>query len=391
MKMWTKCLSIAVITAMGTSAWAQVPSGAGGAAAGAGATGATSATTAAAPAAAPASGGTIWNFFGINKAGLTQCKVRFCKSNLGLLVGNSMKPMSAMTGGLLPQCCPRVLIDDALKKAALEGPEAAKGDAVAAAAKIAKDEAEAKERRAAVRYLGTVDCHYWGDVAEPALIAALRTDRNECVRWEAAMALGNGCCCTKKTIAALTISVYGVEKEGLTVAGTFSDGAPVETSERVKGAALAALQHCLSCYTENVVPGPEKPERPPERPPEPGPEKPDKPVAQGPQVPITPVAQGQSAVSFQPAVYQKPVQARTMAQVVQDARQVTTTPTTLNVPLPREQRGKGEGSSRTLSGVFTRAFGSNTQTQSEQPMSETAVILSAPPPRYSGLLPWLTR
>src|SRR5262249_46451108 len=290
------------------------------------------------------------------------CKIKFCKSNLGLLVGNSLKPMSAMTGGLIQPCCPNVLNQDALNKAAQEGPDKAKGDAVAAAAAIAKDEAEAKERRAAVRYLGTVDCHYWGTVAEPALIAALRTDRNECVRWEAAMALGNGCCCTKKTIAALTISVYGVEKEGLTVAGAFSDGAPVETSERVKGAALGALQHCLSCYTENVVPAPERPEGPPA----PRPEKTDKPVPQAPQAPISPVAQGQGSVSFQPAVYQKPpAEARTLAQVVQDARQVTMTPTTINTPLPREQRVRGEGGSRTLSGVFTRAFGSNPQPQGE--------------------------
>jgi hypothetical protein len=357
---------------MSASAWAQDPAGAG--AGGAATGGAVSTGTAAVPAAAPASGGTIWNFFGINKAGLKECKIKFCKSNIGMLLGNTMKPMSAMSGGLLPQCCPKVLNEDALNKAAKEGPEAAKGDAQAAAAKIAKDEAEAKERRAAVRYLGTVDCHYWGTVAEPALQAALRSDRNECVRWEAAMALGNGCCCTKKTIASLTLSVYGVDKEGLTVAGTFADGNPVETSERVKGAALAALQHCLSCYTENVVPGPEKPER--------GPEKTDKPVAQGP------VAQG--AVTFQPAVYQKPIQARTMAQVVQDARQVTMTPTTVNVPLPREQRVKGEGSSRTLSGVFSRAFGPNPPAPGEA-SPETAVIPTAPPPRYSGLLPWLTR
>ncbi|HEV2950023.1 MAG TPA: hypothetical protein VGX70_21780 [Gemmataceae bacterium] len=365
MKIWTKCLSIVAITGMSASVWAQVPSGAD----------PVSTAPPAAPAAAPAAGGgTIWNFFGINKAGLKECKIKLCKSNIGILLGNTMKPMSAMSGGLLPSCCPKVLNEDALNKAAKEGPEAAKGDAQAAAAKIAKDEAEAKERRAAVRYLGTVDCHYWGSVAEPALQAALRSDRNECVRWEAAMALGNGCCCTKKTIASLTISVYGVEKEGLTVAGTFADGNPVETSERVKGAALAALQHCLSCYTETVQPGPEKPER--------GPEKTDKPVAQGP------VAQG--AVTFQPAVYQKPVQARTMAQVVQDARQVTMTPTTVNVPLPREQRVKGEGSSRTLSGVFSRAFGPNPPAPGEPP-TETAVIPSAPPPRYSGLLPWLTR
>src|SRR5229473_5697002 len=221
---------------------------------------------------------------------MKECKVKLCKSPIGMLMGNMLKPVSAMSGGLIPPCCPKVLTDDALNKAAKEGPDAAKGDAQAAAAKIAKDEAEAKERRAAVRYLGTVDCHYWGTVAEPALQAALRSDRNECVRWEAAMALGNGCCCTKKTIASLTLSVYGVDKEGLTVAGNFSDGNPVETSERVKGAALAALQHCLSCYSETAAPAPEKSEPPPERP-----------IAKAPGM-------------FQPAVYDKqPVHARTMS------------------------------------------------------------------------------
>lgn len=285
-----------------------------------------------------------------------------------MLLGNTLKPVSAMTGGLIPPCCPNVLNQDALNKAAKEGPEAAKGDAQAAAAKIAQDEAQAKERRAAVRYLGTIDCHYWRDVAEPALINALRGDRNECVRWEAAMALGNGCCCTKKTIEALTISVYGVDVDGEAVAGKgfdhpFKDGYPVETSERVKASALAALQHCLSCFSETVTPGPEKPERGPEKP-----EMPEKPVAQAPG-------------TFQPAVYTKPVQARTMSQVIQDARQVTTTPTTgayMNVP----------ESNHTISGVFTRAFGP-TGRQNEVP-ADIAPI-SSPPPRYSGLLPWLTR
>jgi hypothetical protein len=279
-----------------------------------------------------------------------------------MLLGNTLKPVSAFSGGLIPPCCPKVLNEDALNKAAKEGPEAAKGDAQAAAAKIAKDEAEAKERRAAVRYLGTVDCHYWGDVAEPALINALRNDRNECVRWEAAMALGNGCCCTMKTIQALTISVYGVDKDGLTVAGKFSDGFPVETSERVKASALAALQHCLSCYTETASPGPEKPER--------GPEKIEKPVAQAAPSP------------FQPAVYNKQSQPRTIAQVIEDARQVTMTPST-------GSHFNMQPSSHTISGVFSNAFGPTPQ-QGEMPV-EGAVMSAPPPPRYSGLLPWLTR
>jgi hypothetical protein len=176
------------------------------------------------------------------------------------------------------------------------------------------------------------------------------------------MALGNGCCCTKKTIAALTISVYGVDKEGLTVAGSFSDGFPVETSERVKASALAALQHCLSCYTETATPGPEKPER--------GPEKPDKPVAQAP-------------APFQPAVYSKPGQPRTMSQVIQDARQVTMTPTTIGIPSNVQE------SNHSLSGVFSNAFGP-VRRQGEMP-AEGAIIPTTPAPRYSGLLPWLTR
>src|SRR5439155_15241749 len=163
----------------------------------------------------------------------------------------------------------------------------------------------------------------------PALILALRKDANECVRWEAAMALGNGCCCTRATIEALTISVYGVDKDKFTVAGNFRDDAPVETSERVKAAAIMALQHCLSCYSTTATPPPEKPEKagPP----------PEKPIAQGP-------------VMFQPAVYDKqPVRARTMSQVVEDARQVTMTPSPLggqfNAP-----SGSAPSRNHTLSG-----------------------------------------
>src|SRR2546425_250805 len=74
--------------------------------------------------------------------------------------------------------------------------------AEAAAAKIRADEAGAKARRTAVKYLATVDCHYYPE-AEAALIAALRADRNECVRLEAALALGGGCCCTRNAAQAL--------------------------------------------------------------------------------------------------------------------------------------------------------------------------------------------
>src|SRR5436305_814669 len=84
--------------------------------------------------------------------------------------------------------------------------------------------------------------------AEAALITGLRVDRNECVRLAAARALGSCCCCTKKTIAALTITVSGSSK----------DGNPSENSERVREAAAAALEMCVTCY-EEMPPEPVRP------------------------------------------------------------------------------------------------------------------------------------
>jgi hypothetical protein len=101
------------------------------------------------------------------------------------------------------------------------------------AAKIKAEEDSAAARRAAVRYLGAVDYHYYPE-AERALIAALRADRNEWVRMEAAIALGNGSCATRRTAEALNLVLIGSDQ----------DGNPAETSARVKAAALTALQQC---------------------------------------------------------------------------------------------------------------------------------------------------
>src|SRR5205823_5725524 len=106
-----------------------------------------------------------------------------------------------------------------------------------ACARISKEEAEFRKRRDAVRCLKYVDCH-WYPEAEAALLNALRTDRNECVRLEAACVLGSGCCCTRKVLEKLTIVVSGSDR----------DGNPSENSPRVKAAALKALTHCLDCY-----------------------------------------------------------------------------------------------------------------------------------------------
>src|SRR5262249_41863214 len=107
------------------------------------------------------------------------------------------------------------------------------GSSQGAAALIKRDEADAKARRAAVRYLGTVDCNYWPEAIE-ALTKSLRRDPNECVRFEAALALRNGCCCNKKTIKALEMCVTGSNK----------DENPPERSDRVRAAAADALARC---------------------------------------------------------------------------------------------------------------------------------------------------
>src|SRR5262249_53965185 len=155
-----------------------------------------------------------------------------------------MAPLSAFTGGLFrPLCPPNAVIAADLAKP----PDSALG----AAARVKADEAEAAARRAAVRYPGTVDCRYRPQ-AQEALAHALRADRNECVRWEAAMALGSGCCCTPVTINALTI----------TVSGSGEDGNPPEVSERVRWAAEAALEQCLAHFAPPpldlvpITPGP---------------------------------------------------------------------------------------------------------------------------------------
>ena len=180
------------------------------------------------------------------KACLAGCKQKICGSPLGSLINNGLAPYSSLSGGLIPQLCPTVPSDaDIAALSKMGGPNGAS----AVAAKVKQDEAEAAARRAAVRYLSTVDCHYWPD-AEVAIISALRDDKNECVRYEAALALLNGCCCNARTIEALNIVVAGSEK----------DGKPSETSERVRSVALAALQGCLLKFTPEPVAPPEAPE-----------------------------------------------------------------------------------------------------------------------------------
>lgn len=118
---------------------------------------------------------------------------------------------------------------------------------VGAASQVKLDRANAEKRIEAVQYLGTVDCHVWPE-AEDALIGALRGDRNECVRLAAAQVLLNCCCCTKKVIKALTEAANGTD----------CDGFPAEKSCRVRAAAQAALEKCLTCFCDMESKCPDK-------------------------------------------------------------------------------------------------------------------------------------
>jgi tRNA A-37 threonylcarbamoyl transferase component Bud32 len=103
-----------------------------------------------------------------------------------------------------------------------------------AAARIRADETDAETRRELVRLLSTKDLKRWPE-AEAALINALRSDRVEAVRYEAAAALGKPNCCTNNIIAALRLVATAGE----------GDGNPQENSERVRAAAQSSLAFCL--------------------------------------------------------------------------------------------------------------------------------------------------
>ncbi len=190
----------------------------------------------AAPVAAPAAGG----FWSSVCASCAAKKAALSNSPLCKLLKNALGPLSALTGGIVPgQVGP-------------SAQELAAPGTVGAAAKIKQDQAQAAKRRDAVRFLGTIDCH-WYPEAEAGLVAALRIDRSECVRFEAARSLSRGCCCTKTTVEALSICVAGDDR----------DGNPAENSLRVQLMALEALQRCMSSYQggagEEALPRPEHP------------------------------------------------------------------------------------------------------------------------------------
>lgn len=168
---------------------------------------------------------TIWARLGISQEQREFCRRKICRTPAGQLLGRLMAPVSAFSGGIIPPFCPIVP-----SVAELLDP-----GAVGAASKAKLDRAGAEERMKAVKYLGTLDCHYWPE-AEEALIGALRGDRNECVRYEAAVALSKGCCCTCKVIVALSHVVSCSD----------ADGFPYEKSARVRAVAAHALDRCMT-------------------------------------------------------------------------------------------------------------------------------------------------
>lgn len=116
------------------------------------------------------------------------------------------------------------------------------------AAKIKIEEAHISSSRAAVRYLATVDCHFYPE-AEIGLIAALRTDHVEAVRQEAALSIGNCKRATARMLDALQVTAQGSD----------SDGNPAESSLLVREAARVALARCIARAAGNPVPEPPAP------------------------------------------------------------------------------------------------------------------------------------
>jgi hypothetical protein len=165
-------------------------------------------------------------------------------------LNNMTKPLTNASGGPIQPLYPQTPTAAELKK--LLDPESVVSEVEKVAARIQYDVANAAARLAAVRYLSTVDCHVYPEV-EDALLAGLRGDRNESVRYEAALALSKCCGSSKKTIAALLIVVHGTD----------IDGKPAETSERVKTLAKKALEHGTSRLSYQAA-SPKPPEGPPQ-------------------------------------------------------------------------------------------------------------------------------
>jgi hypothetical protein len=352
MKTWRSfCAALVACASLTPGLWAQVP--------------AVPAAPAAPAAAAPAATGLGAKLIVLHDASLA-CRYKCCATPLGQLFNNMLLLPSTMTGGVIPTLCPTVPSAAELAKLGSEG----------AAAQIKASEADAKARAAAVRYLGTVDCHWWPD-AEVALSNALRADKNECVRYEAALALGRGCCCTKAIVRSLTICVNGTEE----------DGNPYENSERVRMAAEVALMHCVSVAPIKVEGGEKTGETGGEKKSEKKPDKsPEKTAQQGE------VGEEQH---LQLTAYYVKQQSRPWAQIIEEARRAVDKAESMQTQTTTLPTGR-----RSLADIWERA-NAGSEVQETVPTTPPPMPVIRETPRevvpavhtekYGGLLPALLR
>ncbi|OWK45455.1 hypothetical protein [Fimbriiglobus ruber] len=108
-------------------------------------------------------GPTIWSKLGISQDQQEYCRRKTCGTPYGQMMSTLVNPLSNLTCGIILQYCPALP-----SLAQLMDP-----GAIGAASKVKMDRAGCQERIKAIKYLATVDCHYWPE-AEEALIGALR-------------------------------------------------------------------------------------------------------------------------------------------------------------------------------------------------------------------------
>jgi hypothetical protein len=182
-------------------------------------------------------------FHALSTTGKTIC-LKFKQSPLGELAGEMRRPLSTLTGGLVPSVKPPVAAE-----ITAAGPQGT-------AAQIQAIKLDAPKRVESVAQLSNLDIRYHPEAAV-TLIAALRADPSECVRLEAARSMTTLRTCTKPIAESLRICVEGTQ----------SDGNPAELSPAVRQQAALALSRCLSCLCDsgpsiNEEPRPEYPTTP---------------------------------------------------------------------------------------------------------------------------------
>jgi hypothetical protein len=166
------------------------------------------------------------------------CRRKLCATPAGALLNNITKPLTGLTGGVIPPFCPILPSAADLAKPGVAGPRPRRQEGRGRSQGPADGRALPRHARLPLLPHASI-----------GLAAALRTDPSECVRFEAALALANGCCCNRITLAALEASVSGLDL----------DGNPAERSVRVRCTAAIALEKCLACY---VPPAPDPVEVP---------------------------------------------------------------------------------------------------------------------------------